>query len=276
MRAVPTSLCLLLLAGSPALAQRGGPPPRELVLEVEVADEVVFGEEPEVGVRFVNGGDVEVVVIRPCDGSFAGMRAPGYSWELERVGRGSLPAAQRFGRCGNVNPLVEDDFVRLDPSDEFALSGEASWLQSSVEARMPLAPGDYRIRLRYTLDKAQGPYRGGIPLGPEELGGALARLWNEARDGEVVSEWAEFEVTPPVEGWLGDTWEDLERISPGLPRSAVIRLADEPDAVREVDGREVLIYYLDVTSQRPEADRVRLEVTMDRAGQRVERTDFLP
>jgi hypothetical protein len=120
--------------------------------------------------------------VMPClDGSVMRSRYPYYEFEIVDIA-GKPVAQQGWACCGNVNPFHKDDFVSLAPGEIFRTPASAPWPE--------LAPGKYKIRLRYTAKRDLNIT--GSPLGKndKEVRQLLRNVW----EGTVESNWVDLEV----------------------------------------------------------------------------------
>lgn len=161
----------------------------DLLLRIEAAPP---GSPEGVRIGFENHTDGDVVLLRPCDGSAEGMRMPHYIWQV--VDDAGRPAPWRSrGRCGNVNPLQEEDFMvlRAGQQEQVALG----WLGEPAD-RFAMGPGTYRVRLTYRMDRGVTPEDrpgSGIPSYPSPR---ARELLDAAWVGERVSN--EIEIRVPA------------------------------------------------------------------------------
>jgi len=221
----------------------GGGGTAGLELHVEVTQRnLSWGRLPEVRARFENRGEGAVLILLPCDGSVETMRVPTYSWEVTLEDGSAAPQLPRL-RCGNVNSLREEDFVRIEPGEHHDLSED--WLSAPGRLVSFVRPGRYTIRLRYAVDKAEGPYRDAIPLGITGDRTPIEALWNEVPETEVVSNEVTVRVRAP-HGRAGERLRAFADVHDGLGMAEVRELLGEPDAVVPDDspGVEHWVYWL--------------------------------
>ena len=156
-----------ILAKLDAIAQRKG-----LVVEVDPpAGPFAAGEPVVLKARLRNTGKEPVTILRPIDGSDVGWRVVSYQWVITHGDRQPPVTRRGIGRCGNVNPLVADDRVTLQPGESYSPAG----FFAQVGTYYTLAPGTYRASLAYAFDPARRDK--GLPLGqnaPGVLEGVLA------------------------------------------------------------------------------------------------------
>jgi hypothetical protein len=116
-----------------------------------------LGEVPAIQVRITNDGGEEVYLVGSLDGSDCRMRFPHCYFEI--TGPDGNPAERQIGRCGNTNPLREQDFVKVlpggsfDPYQRFDDYGFFGCSQLSPETFRE--PGDYRVRFVYSTAEPQ-------------------------------------------------------------------------------------------------------------------------
>jgi hypothetical protein len=126
-------------------SSRGSTPGRGLRLVLESRHSLVKVHQwPGVSARLVNDGPRPVALIRPGEGSQAGLRAPVLAWSVRRdddaTPHSYVRPQQGDFRCGNISPPGPADRVDLAP-------GEATpiWLDpSGLVLREPIT---YRVVL---------------------------------------------------------------------------------------------------------------------------------
>jgi hypothetical protein len=94
---------------------------------------IKVGQSPRFTATLVNGGNNEVILVEPGDGSDCGWRTPVVEWSRRR---------KDVMRCGNVNPLKSDEVFTLQPGKSHELNG---WVGEPYLS----GPGRYRVALRY-------------------------------------------------------------------------------------------------------------------------------
>ena len=97
--------------------------------------------------RFENKGETSVLLLKALDGSAEGRRYPHVFLEVKDAGGTPISQSPGCGRCGNLNQLVEADFLELKP-------GESKDLLEGGFPYWPLRvdrPGLYRATLVYRL-----------------------------------------------------------------------------------------------------------------------------
>ena len=75
-----------------------------------------WGEMPEVEVKIYNNTKEAVYFIGSLDGSDLKWRHPHCYFEIEKP---TNDKPQAYGRCGNMNPLRAEDFVKVEPGKSF-------------------------------------------------------------------------------------------------------------------------------------------------------------
>lgn len=127
-----------------------------LLLTLAGKTDVRVGDLLQLKLTFRNIGEEPVTVLSALDGSAEHWRFPTYDVHARDASGQVYRWAQVTGRCGNVNPLVEDDFVRLAPgarSDRVAGSWADLWAIAFPK------PGRYEVWVVYTMcdsDDVQG------------------------------------------------------------------------------------------------------------------------
>jgi hypothetical protein len=118
-------------------------------------------EPLSLAVTFVNHTNRKAVLVRPLDGSLEEWRFPYYDLYARDESEGTV---YRFafvgGRCGNVNPIVDSDYVELGPkqSRDDVVNEWGGHLTNAVLPK----PGRYTVWVVYSFCGWGG---GGIPLG---------------------------------------------------------------------------------------------------------------
>jgi hypothetical protein len=106
---------LLLALCAPSRAQA---PRLDCVLS---ADRTTYqvGETPRLSVRIINKSARDVYLVGSLDGSDVGWHFP--KWRLEVLDPAGKPLTTSRGgaRCGNMNSLKTNDFVRVAPGQAF-------------------------------------------------------------------------------------------------------------------------------------------------------------
>ena len=103
------------------------------------------------------------------------------SYDLEFTDADGTPInARSFGMCGTVSPLQEREIALVEPGKTFRTPVQS--------AGMTLAPGAYRIRVRYEAHRSD---RGEDSLAPEVVK-RLKRLWT----GTLRSDWISVTLHP--------------------------------------------------------------------------------
>ncbi|MBX3271517.1 MAG: hypothetical protein KF729_14725 [Sandaracinaceae bacterium] len=110
---------------------------------------------------FVNRSASAAVVMRALDGSLEHWREPHYDIHLRDEATGRVYRWDYHGgRCGNVNPVRDEDYVTLAPGERRDdVAGGWSGLRGAAVG----APGRYAVWVVYRY--CGGPAQG-IPLGP--------------------------------------------------------------------------------------------------------------
>ena len=133
-------------------------PPISCVLSSEqVAYKV--GEYPKLKVEIRNDSRQALYLVKRLEGSERG-RYPRCYYEITKPA--GAPDPRVFPICGNMADIGITDFVRLDPGEQFSPYHEAAHGSANLWDQFN-APGEYRIRFRYsTFEPEIGPW-GGFP-----------------------------------------------------------------------------------------------------------------
>ncbi|MCC6551490.1 MAG: hypothetical protein IT372_00530 [Polyangiaceae bacterium] len=148
--------------GAPPPPRAAGDAPVELALTGPAT--LAAGKPISLSLHFMNRGQAKVTVVRPLDGTLEQWRSPMYDLYARDDASGTV---YRFaftgGRCGNVNPIKDDDYVTLAPGasrGDVADNGWAQYLKQAVLTQ----PGRYSVWVVYSFCGFEG---GGVPLGQD-------------------------------------------------------------------------------------------------------------
>jgi hypothetical protein len=137
-----------------------------LEIRLEGPTQVAKGDAMHLRVAFVNRSDGELTVLRPLDGSFERMRYPAYDLYARDDASGDVYRyAFVGGRCGNVNPIGNDDYAAIAPGavrDDIVSNGWAGHIDGGAIAK----PGRYSVWLAYSFCGFE--HEDGLPLGPNQ------------------------------------------------------------------------------------------------------------
>ena len=120
-------------------------------IELTTTTPVVDGMNgmPPFSVSLVNRDKRTVTLVRPGDGSFAGLRTPIISWSVIDVDNPSKDPPRIstiFGICSNMNPLQQDEVFTLDPGEKVTFN---TW-RDSIGSSFSLPPGTYEVSFNYS------------------------------------------------------------------------------------------------------------------------------
>ncbi len=139
------------------------------------------------------------------DASWRGARLPAIAVEI--VGPSGPVQLPQFSICGNINPLVEEDFVTLAPGEATDLVGHGTFGHPMLRWP-PQRAAVYRLRFTYDLGN---PQQWSERLEPPEL----QRLAQTLPSGSWTSEWLEIVVDPPLpRAANADAGVDSGRLNP--------------------------------------------------------------
>ncbi len=150
--------------------------PAEPKLRIELLSEtpvVNSGGSPRFVADLVNDGAEPITIVLPGDGSEWGMRTPIVRWNPPML----------EGRCGNINPLKNDELVTLGAGERIRLKG---WIHRPTLKE----PGMYKVSLE--LENVPDLEWRGVPLGQHSRA-AMERVRRTA-PFKVVSNVVEIQV----------------------------------------------------------------------------------
>jgi hypothetical protein len=124
-----------------------------------------------------------ITVTPPLYGSAYGWRSPYLSLQLEDA-EGNKVQPERFGLCGNMDGLFEDDFVDLAPGQALRF-----FLQHESFGYRHLPPGVYRARLSMTFRRTLKGVEYRVSRATRQR---LSSLW----EGTLISNWLQFSIAP--------------------------------------------------------------------------------
>ncbi len=123
----------------------------DLILEISAETlNLKTGEFPKVTATLANRGSEPVVLVLPGDGSQSGDRTPITSWNIAVIwqSRSPEPEPEAVGACGNMNPLMSDEVITLQP-------GRSQLLEHWVSLQPFRTPGTYSVQFTYRNDPDQ-------------------------------------------------------------------------------------------------------------------------
>lgn len=171
------------------LASASGVGAADAAFECEISTDrtnLVIGQVPSLTVRIRNKTGGEVHLVGSLDGSTCGWRFP--KCRLEILDPAGRSVALPLGRCGNMNALRTDDFVRVRAGDSFYPFG-LGFFRPSEFSRFPVTtPGEYTVRFHYTTSDRLQDYFGderrrvGTQVSPE-----IQRLFEKVPKLELQS-----------------------------------------------------------------------------------------
>ncbi len=191
------------------------------------------------------------IVMTPVDGSEVGWRYPHVSFEVRKDGE---LLDRVYGRCGNLNAVTQQHFVRLYPG------GQCSFTMPLLG--YALMPGRYRVRVHYVLGRGE-PLRSPKPLTESEQ-----KLMRRVNPCDLWTAFVTFTVRKPTLDELNRLVRTLEQGNP----SSVYEAYDVLRAARDVRTVEPLSRLALSNSAAREFAVLILSVINDpRAAQTVER-----
>lgn len=124
--------------------------PKEVMLECEITSAQPYyrvGERPDFRIQIRNKGDSEVLLPLSVDGSTRAARFPVVQVEFS----GGV-SVQDAIYCANTNPLLEGDFVKLEPGAEVdPYSG--GWIPRVLREGVFAQIGTYKVTFYYSTDE---------------------------------------------------------------------------------------------------------------------------
>lgn len=80
-------------------------------------DRYRVGDQPEISARIINGAENAIYLVGSLDGSERKARFPYVYYSVSGVEGGF--SETEFGYCGALNPIRIEDFVRVEPGNDF-------------------------------------------------------------------------------------------------------------------------------------------------------------
>lgn len=149
------------------------------------------GESPKITVELTNQGSAEIYLVGSLDASDCKWRYPYCYFEV--IGPNGASAVNIFPRCGNMNTLRVEDFVKIPAGGTFdpyqKIDGYGFFSTPQLASENFRQPGEYRVRFVYsTANNDIGAWGGD--------GGATV-----AKDAEISRR---FRLVPKVEVRSGE------------------------------------------------------------------------
>jgi hypothetical protein len=154
--------------------------------------EYKLGELPQLDVQIVNVSDKDISMISALDGSEMLWRMPYCYYTIEKPG-GRIDTP-RASRCGNTDPIREEDFVTVKPGASFNPYHKRFY---PAGVFLPVAikdPGTYKIRFYYNsnsneMDSFDGRFN---RLGSDSV--AVRKLFPKAAKVSLISNEIEIRI----------------------------------------------------------------------------------
>jgi hypothetical protein len=137
-----------------------------------------------------NRSDQQIVICRPLDGSTDLGRDPEYEVTLTDPSGGRVMPRESFRRCGTMNRLRSDDFIRLKPGEKANVFLPGVF-EVPYAGQYGVGKGKYLVRIRYRM-RGDGRADGYWP-GAEDHG--AVRLLREAFRCDLTSDPVAVEFT---------------------------------------------------------------------------------
>jgi hypothetical protein len=138
-------------------------------------DRYRVGDQPEISARIINGAENAIYLVRSLDGSERKARFPHVYYSVSGT-EGGL-SETRFGYCGVLNPLLPEDFVRLEPGNDFDPYKHYVFSKAGrlVHSRFVKA-GSYTFMFHYSTENGDiKDWRGSVRETPAEVD----ELWRQ-------------------------------------------------------------------------------------------------
>jgi hypothetical protein len=155
----------------PVNSARGG-----LVCKLaSLKDRYRVGDQPEISARIINGTEKAVYLVRGLDGSERKARFPHVYYSVSGT-EGGL-SETLYGYCGVLNPLLTEDFVRVEPGNDFDLYKHYVFSTAGKLAHLRFVKaGSYTFKLHYSTDNDDiKDWRGSVRETPAEV----EELWRK-------------------------------------------------------------------------------------------------
>jgi hypothetical protein len=176
-------------------------PPEEVDLRCSIkSDKTVYslGETPRIDVRIKNEGDKPVLLVGSLDASDVKWRYPYCYYTI--TGQNGDPINTGVGRCGMMNALRRNDFVRVEPGATFNpymdIGPTGFFSSGQINAYAFQNPGIYRITFHYDTssnDMRQWEAWDDVEAAPGKP--SIRTLWKQVPKTTLVSNTLTIEVT---------------------------------------------------------------------------------
>jgi len=145
-------------------------------------DKYRVGDQPEISAQIINGTEKAVYLVRTLDGSERKARFHHAYYSVTGV-EGGLSETQ-FGYCGVLNPLRIQDFVRVEPGNDFDPHEQNDYHLFSKAAKLVhsrfVKSGSYTFKFHYSTENGDiKDWRGSVldtPVEVNELWRKVARV----------------------------------------------------------------------------------------------------
>ena len=150
------------------------------------------GEVPQLEVKITNAGDKDIYMIGALDGSEMLWRMPYCYYTVEKIG-GRIDTP-KVSRCGNTDPIHEDDFTVLKPGASFNPYLKRFYPVGIYFSSILNQPGTYKIRFNYNsnsseMDSFDGRFNA---LGKDSM--EVRKLFPKAAKVQLVSNEIEIKI----------------------------------------------------------------------------------
>jgi hypothetical protein len=140
------------------------------------------GDQPEISARIINGTEKAIYLVGNLDGSERKARFPHIYYSVSGV-EGGL-SETRFGYCGTLNPLLIEDFTRVEPGTDFnpykQIDAYRFWSAVKLMHSRFVKAGSYTFKFHYSTENGDIKDWGGsvreTPAEVNELWRKVARV----------------------------------------------------------------------------------------------------
>jgi hypothetical protein len=150
--------------------------PGDIVCKLaSLRDRYRVGDQPEISARIINGTEKAVYLVRSLDGSERKARFPHVYYSVSGID-GGLSETQ-FGYCGVLNPILTEDFVRVEPGNDFYPYKHYVFSKAGklVHSRF-VKTGSYTFKFHYSTENGDiKNWRGSVRETPAEVN----ELWRK-------------------------------------------------------------------------------------------------
>jgi hypothetical protein len=138
-------------------------------------DKYRIGDQPEISARIINNTEKPIYLVKGLDGSERKARFPHTYYTVSGI-EGGLPETL-FGYCGVLNPLLTEDFVRVEPRNDFDPYKHYIFSKAGKLAHSRFVKaGTYTFKFHYSTENGDiKDWRGSVRETPAEVN----ELWRK-------------------------------------------------------------------------------------------------